>query len=177
MLIFIKKFRIMTLVEIINNLQQIALTQPNVRTVTEGDIYQVMNENPSVVYDVFHLTQQTHAEDEDFDYYRFNLFYVSRLVDDYDNRLQIQSIGKSVLSNIIRIFCERFEIDFPDNMNLTYVSFQEKFCDLTAGVYCNVVFQIPKNLICGDGDELPTIEITENGTYIFGGYKIKINVE
>ena len=166
----------MTLLEVINNLKNIASQQPNVRTVTEGDVYNEMNTNPSVVYDVFHLTQQTHAEDEDFDYYRFNLFYVSRLVDDYDNRLQIQSIGKSVLSKIITTFCDQFELDFPDNTQLTYVSFTEKFIDLCAGVYCNVVFQIPKDLVC-DEDEEPGLEITSNGYYWINGTKVKVEVQ
>ena len=167
----------MTLIEVIDNLKQIALTQPNVRTVLEGDIYNNLNSNPSVVYSVINITQQTIREDEDNDYYTFNIFYVDRLTDDYNNKLQIQSIGKSVLSNIIRIFCDRFDIDFPDQMNIVFNSFQEKFCDLAAGQYCTLTLTIPKDLICGDGDELPTIEITENGTYIFGGYKIKINIQ
>lgn len=167
----------MTLIEIVQKLKDIALTQPNVRTATEGDVYETMNANPASIYDVFHITQGQHREDEDNDFYVFNLFYISRLTDDYNNRLQTQSIGKSVLSNIIRLFCEELDIDFPDETQLTFNSFTEKFVDLCSGVYCNVTFTLPKDLICGDGDELPTIEITENGTYIFGGYKIKINVE
>ena len=166
----------MTLLEVINNLKSIASQQPNIRTVTEGDVYDVMNTNPSVTYDVFHLTQQTHQEDEDYDYYRFNLFYISRLVDDYNNRLQIQSIGKSVISRVITTFCEMYDIDFPDSTQLTYVAFTEKFTDLCAGVYCNVIFQIPKELICDDTD-IPTIEITDNGTYTIGGYKVVIDVD
>lgn len=166
----------MTLLEVVTNLKNIASGQPNVRTVTEGDVYDVMNTNPSVVYDVFHLTQQTHQEDEDYDYYRFNMFYISRLVDDYDNRLQIQSIGKSVISRVISTFCDEYDLEYPDNTQLTYVSFTEKFTDLCAGVYCNVVFQIPKDLICGEEAE-PEVEITSNGYYYINGTKIKVEVE
>lgn len=166
----------MTLQEVVTNILNIASQQPNVRTVSEGDVYDCMNANPSITYDVFHLTQQTHAEDDTYDYYRFNMFYISRLVDDYDNRLQIQSIGKSVISNVIRIFCDTFDIDWPDFTQLTYVSFTEKFVDMTAGVYCNVVLQIPKDLICGEEDE-PQIEITSNGYYWIGNTKIKVDVE
>lgn len=166
----------MTLLEVVTNLKNIASSQPNVRTVTEGDVYDVMNTNPSVVYDVFHLTQQTHQEDEDYDYYRFNLFYISRLVDDYDNRLQIQSIGKSVISRVINTFCDEYDLEYPDNTQLTYVSFTEKFTDLCAGVYCNVVLQIPKDLVCEDS-EVPTVEITSNGYYYINNTKIKVDVQ
>jgi len=167
----------MTLIEVIERLKDIALQMPNVRTALEGDVYD-LNENPSVVYDVFNITQGQHREGEEYDYYVFNLFYISRLVDDYDNRLQIQSIGKSVLSNIIRVFCEQVDIDFPDDTQLTFNTFTEKFADLCAGAYCNVTFTIPKDLICGDdGDNLPEITITDNGSYIFGGYKIIVDVE
>ena len=167
----------MSLYEVVERLKTIALTQPNIRTALEGDIYN-LNTNPSVVYDVFNLTQGQHRESEDYDFYVFNLFYVSRLTDEYNNRLQIQSIGKSVLSNIIRLFCEQTDIDFPDDTQLTFNTFTEKFVDICGGVYCNVTLTIPKDLICDDeGDNLPVINITENGSYVFGGYKIVIDVE
>lgn len=166
----------MTLQEVVTNIKNIASQQPNVRTVTEGDVYDVMNTNPSVVYDVFHLTQQTHQEDEEYDYWRFNMFYISRLVDSFDNKLQVQSIGKSVISNVIRIFCDQFDLDFPDNTQLTYVAFTEKFADECAGVYCNVVLQIPKDLVCEDS-EVPTVEITSNGYYYINNTKIKVDVQ
>ena len=166
----------MSLFEIVERLKDIALTQPNVRTALEGDVYD-LNENPSIVYDVFNITQGQHREDEEFDYYVFNMFYVSRLADDYSNRLQIQSIGKSVLSNIIRLFCDQVDCEFPEETQLTFNPFTEKFEDLCAGVYCNVTFKLSKDLVCGDGEYLPEINLTENGSYIFGGYKIVVDVE
>ena len=45
----------MTLFQIIESLKKIALTQPNVRTATDGDIYEKMNGNPSVRYGGFHV--------------------------------------------------------------------------------------------------------------------------
>ena len=166
----------MTLFEVIQKLKDIALQQPNVRSVSDGDIYETLNANPSSVYSIFHITQQTHREDEDYDYWGFNLFYVDRLTDDYQNRLKIQSIGKSVLSNVVRIFCEQNDIDFPDETQISFNSFTEKFVDLTAGMYCNLTLTIPKNLICGDEYEAPIIEIDKNGTYYIGGYKVKVEI-
>lgn len=138
----------MTLFQIIQILKEIALAQPNIKSATDGSIYDVMNTNPSVKYDVVHFSQTTHQSDEETDFYGLNIFYVSRLEDSLeDNRLQIQSIGKEVLDNIIRTFCENWHIDFP---TITYTPFTQKFNDLCAGCYCNLRLEIPKEIICAD---------------------------
>lgn len=166
----------MTLYNIIERLKHIASKQPNIRTVFEGSVYENLNANPSIKYSVFGITQTNHREDENFAYYNFSFFYIDRLVDNLEtNRLQIQSIGQQVLSNIITIFCDNYDAEFMDN--ITYYPFTEKFADECSGVYCNVSFQVGKELYCADGeyyDETPPIEIinqtksitiTENGEY------------
>ena len=138
----------MTLFQVIEILKEIALGQPNVKSATDGSIYEVMNAKPSVKYDVVHFSQTTHQSDEETDYYGLNIFYVSRLEDSLeDNRLQIQSIGKEILDNIIRTFCENWGIDFPV---ITYTPFTQRFNDLCAGQYCNLRIEIPKELLCAD---------------------------
>lgn len=166
----------MTLLEITRNLENIAAGQINVRTVADGDIYEFLGGSPSTVYSVFFLTHTNSRSDESYDYFTFTLFYVDRLTDDYANRLQVQSIGRSIIDRVIRTFCEEYDIDIPDMTNINYIPFTEKFLDLTCGMYCTVTFQIPKDLICDDTD-IPTIEITDNGTYTIGGYKVVIDVE
>lgn len=166
----------MTLFEIVHILKQIALTQPNVRSTTDGSIYDALNATNSVKYDVVHFSQTKHIEDEETDTYGFNIFYVSRLEDSLeDNRLQIQSIGKEVLGNILRSFCENWGIDFPE---IIYYPFTQKFADLCAGVYCRVEIEVPKELLCADDyiDEITpskgikleniVVEVDENGTRI-----------
>ena len=138
----------MTLFQVIEILKEIALGQPNVKSATDGSIYEVMNTKPSVKYDVVHFSQTTHQSDEETDYYGLNIFYVSRLEDSLENnRLQIQSIGKEILDNIIRTFCENWGIDFPV---ITYTPFTQRFNDLCAGQYCNLRIEIPKEIICAD---------------------------
>lgn len=163
----------MTLFEIVDILKKIALNQPNIRSVSDGSVYDALNNNPSVHYDVFHISQTTHQEDFETDYYGLQLFYISRLEDSLeDNRLQIQSIGKEILGNVIRTFSENFSIDYP---TITYIPFTQRFNDLTAGVYCNVRLEVPKDLVCADDYTAETvpgsglklqdigITITENG--------------
>lgn len=138
----------MTLYNIVSILKAIAASQPNIRTTTDGSVYDALNTNPAIQYDVFHISQTNHREDENYDYYGFNLFYISRLEDSLeDNRLQIQSIGKEVLSNIIRSLCENWSIDYPV---ITYFPFTQRFNDLCAGVYCSLQLDVPKELWCAD---------------------------
>lgn len=166
----------MTLYEIVGILKKIALTQPNVKSATDGSIYDVMNATNSVKYDVVHFSQTKHITNEETDTYGFNIFYVSRLEDSLeDNRLQIQSIGKEVLDNILRTFCENWNIDYPE---IIFYPFTQKFADLCAGCYCRVEIEVPKDLICADDyiDEITprtgikleniVVEVDENGTKI-----------
>ena len=167
----------MTLYETIDLLKKIALKHPNIGSASEGNIYEYMNANPSVKYGVFFITQGTHSQDEMFNHFEFTLFYVDRLVDDMeDNRLQIQSAGKEMLSNIITFFCEEFDAECD---NITYQPFTQKFTDLTAGVYATITIDMPKDVICpeeywNEDWKVPVVVIrnqdkrvvfTENGTY------------
>lgn len=165
----------MTLQTIIDTLKAIGLTQPNVRTATEGDIYRALDGNPSVKYGVFHLSQTTHHERENTDVYGFNLFYVDRLEDDTANRTQIQSIGKSVIGNIVSTFCDRMD---GEHSEITYTPFTERFTDECAGVYATLTFEVMKEWGCPEyyeegwvtpqvviRNQVKTIQVTESGVY------------
>lgn len=167
----------MTLYETIDLLKKIALKHPNIGSASEGNIYEYMNANPSVKYGVFFITQGTHSQDEMFNHFEFTLFYVDRLVDNMEeNRLQIQSIGKEILSNILTFFCEEFDAECD---NITYQPFTQKFVDMTCGVYSTITIDVPKDVICPEeywNEDWKTpvtvirnqdkmVVFTENGTY------------
>lgn len=165
----------MTLFQIIQRLKDYALHQHNVMYADEGSVYTILNNNPSNRYASFIITQNSHREQYDADIYNFTLFYVDRLVDDLEtNRVSVQSIGKEVLGNIIRMFCEDFDLDFPTDIN--YTVFTERFVDLCAGCYANVSLTVYKG-VCDDEDSpvyRPIIKIqsdkkvryTENGEFV-----------
>lgn len=136
----------MTLFQLYKELEKIALKQPNIRTVTYNDIYRAMNGNPHVVYGVFHIMQTIHRQDDEFDYYGLRLFYCDRLKDDLDsNVLQIQSIAKDTLSNIIKTFCEENDASYEE---IEFTPWTEKFLDLDAGMYATIEFEIPLDNTC-----------------------------
>lgn len=138
----------MTLKQIIGTIKNLAKKHPNVNSTYEGNIYDILNANPSNKYASVVLTQTTHTQDEMFDHYGFVIFYVDRLIDDVeDNRVQIQSIGKSMLTNIVEAFCYEFDAEHND---ITFHPFTQKFADETAGVYIDIVIDTPKDSICAE---------------------------
>lgn len=137
----------MTLYKLVTIIKDIALKQPNVGSVNEGNVYDI-NSDPSVKYVNITLTQGTHTQDEMFDHYNFTIFYIDRLVDDMEsNRLQIQSIAKEVLANIIHILSERYDIE---HQSISFQPFTQKFSDECAGCYTTITFDIPKEIMCGE---------------------------
>ena len=135
------KVTTMTLKQTVKELQRIALTQHNVRYAGEGDLYRDLDSNPELKYDVFYLTQNQHQTVEGFDRYSFNMFYISRQENiDGDNSLQVQSIGKEVITNVVRIFCEQYDADV---YGTTYWQpFTQQFQDLCSGIYAIITIEI-----------------------------------
>ena len=96
----------MNLLQVIKHLQGIALTIPNIRSANEGSVYTIQNGNPHQKYMSFVVSQTTHRTDDLFDYFGLNLFLIDRLTDELEaNRLQIQSLAKDCLTNILIKFC------------------------------------------------------------------------
>lgn len=135
----------MTLYQTIRELQRIALKQPNIRTVGDGDIYDTMS-SPELRYGVFFITQNTHRRDGDFDYYTINMFVIDRLTSDKSNELQIESNAKDIIDNVIKTFC--IEDDSEVNGTISYQPFTQQFNDLTAGMYATVTLMVDSNFVC-----------------------------
>lgn len=131
----------MTLQEIIDKIKAAASGIPNVNTVQEGNIYDLMNGNRQVKYASVVITQGTHYYGDNQMRFTFNLFYIDRLVDDLEsNRVDVQSQGIEVLKNIINQICEEADIDRTET---TIDTWTERWNDLCAGAYANVSFQVP----------------------------------
>lgn len=169
----------MTLYTVIETIKMLALKHPNINSAYEGNIYDIMNANPGQKYASVVLTQQQHTQDDIYEHYNFNIFYVDRLVGNMeDNRLQIQSTGKNMLSNIIKAFCEEFDAEC-DTIN--FHTFTERFADECAGVYATITIDMVKEINCDEKywdeswtsplistvvrNQNKSVEFKENGTY------------
>lgn len=138
----------MTLSEVYNAFSELALDQPNIRTVILNDIYR-LDTLKNVKYSVFGITPAyEHEEDEDYRYYNLHLYYIDRLIEDGSNDVDIQSIGFEVLSNIITAFLEQFEGKAELHEKTKYQTFYQKFVDECAGIYARVKISIPRDSYC-----------------------------
>lgn len=134
----------MTLLDLIKKLEDVAISQPQVREIVPSDVYQ-LNERASVMYGVFAWTQGQHVKDfvRGTTAYTFNLFYVDRLTADHKNKTEIQSVGLQVLGNILRSF-----VDYIGVSDARFQPFTERFADECAGVYCTVTLTVPDDTNC-----------------------------
>ena len=137
----------MTLLETIRIMENVAGRQPSVRMIVRNDIFR-MNDAPDRRYGVFAWTQQQHSGTiaNDLISYAFSLFYVDRLTHDRRNELEVQSVGIQTLDNIIR----RLNDLGIEAESWTFQTFNQRFTDECAGVWCNVTFQVPVSLVCAE---------------------------
>lgn len=139
----------MTYQQVVKSLETIALNQHNVRYAGYGSLYEDLNSTPNIKYDVFYITPNQYTLEGDFNRFSFNLFYISRLEDvDGDNMLQVQSIGKEILDNIVRVFCETFDAETYGS--IYYQPFTQRFADECAGIYMTVTLVVPVDSTCGE---------------------------
>lgn len=127
--------RIMTLIEIIEKIKNIAKKQVNVGYVGEGDIYE-LNSLPNVDYSVIFITQSNHSITPDLCEYTLNVFYIDRLFNDKSNRLSIHSHGISIINNIINTLevSEDVNVEYP----VAFTTFNHRFTDECAGVFATI---------------------------------------
>lgn len=138
----------MTLVQVIKAIEGIAGSQPSVNMIVRNDIFR-LNACSESKYGVFGWLQQTHTTgvDSNLIRYQFTFFYVDRLTEDKSNQIEVQSVGIETLDNIIR------QLDsiglFVDN-EYTMQTFNQRFLDECAGVFCNVTISVPVGGLCPD---------------------------
>lgn len=127
----------MNLKEVIEGLNSIALSQPDVNDyVKSGNIYDI-NEQRNIKYSVFCVTQGTHSYNFTNGYNTFNfiLYYVDRLQSDGDNKVEVQSTAIETLKNIIREFMKEYDVEIE---TASFEVFTESFSSLCAGAYTTV---------------------------------------
>ena len=145
----------MNLYQVIKAIEKTAAMQPTVGTIVRNDIFR-LNASPVVRYGTFAWLQGEHATSGDGTLmdWSFTFFYVDRLTIDKGNEVQIQSTGIETLENILRQL-EDLEIFAGD---YTFTTFNQRFSDECAGVFCRVTLQTAKDGICATA-----YEYLENG--------------
>ena len=138
----------MTLIQVIKAFEAIASSQPSVNMIVRNDIFR-LNACPNARYGVFGWTQGIHSTrvDSNTISYQFTFFYVDRLTEDRSNQIEVQSVGIETLDNIIRdMDAKGLYVD----SNYTMQTFNQRFLDECAGVFCNVSISVPAASLCSE---------------------------
>ena len=135
----------MNLLQTIRIIERLAGMQPTVKSVVRNDVYR-LNSLPDAKYGVFAWLQGEHRASLDGSLWQFSFtfFYVDRLTFDKSNEVEIQSTGIETLENILADL-ENFKVYALDH---SFRTFNERFSDECAGVFCTVTLETPKDDIC-----------------------------
>ena len=135
----------MSLLQTIRTIERTAAQQPAVNTIVRSDVFR-LNAAADVRYGVFAWLQGEHTSAADVATvtYNFTFFYVDRLTADRRNEVEVQSVGMQTLENIQRAL---------DGAGMwvqqyTFRTFNQRFADDCAGVFCNVGIAVPKDDLC-----------------------------
>lgn len=136
----------MTLAQLIRLFEGIAKEQPSINMIVQQDVFRI-NSAPSLKYGVFAWTQGQHSGSSNgMQTYSFSLFYVDRLLEDLSNQIEIQSVGCETLGNILRALDE-YDVEVG---NYTMQTFNQRFTDECAGVFCNVTLSVLPTMGCAE---------------------------
>lgn len=135
----------MNLLEVIRSVERVAASQPTIHSIVRNDVFR-LNSLPDAKYGVFAWLQGEHRTDElaDLFYYSFTFFYVDRLTFDKGNEVEIQSVGIETLENILTTL-EAADLMAGEH---TFRTFNQRFSDECAGVYCQLTLEVPKATLC-----------------------------
>ena len=138
----------MTLQQIIRIIEVVASQQPSVNMIVQNDIFR-LNAKSDARYGVFGWTQGQHTTSTDSSLfsYSFTFIYVDRLKNDVSNQIEVQSVGIQTLDNILR---KLEDLDISVSSTYNFQSFNQRFIDECAGVFCNVTLQVPVSSICSE---------------------------
>lgn len=120
------------------------MQQPSINMIVRNDVFRI-NTSPSLKYGVFAWTQGQHSGSiAGMTSYAFSFFYVDRLKEDLSNQVEVQSVGCETIGNILRAL-EEYDIEVG---SYTMQTFNQRFTDECAGVFCNVTLSVPQVSAC-----------------------------
>ena len=137
----------MTLAQLIREIEGAAMQHPSINMIVRNDIFRI-NHAPKLKYGAFAWTQGQHTGNiNGMMTYSFTFFYIDRLKSDASNQIEVQSVGCQTLDNILRLIEQKCDADIT---SYTLQTFNQRFTDECAGVFCNVNIGVQATTICGE---------------------------
>jgi hypothetical protein len=147
----------MTLQQLIKVVEKVASEQPSINMIVQNNVYRI-NQAPSLKYGVFAWLQGQHSGvTNGMTSFKFTFFYVDRLLEDKSNQIEIQSVGCETLGNILRTLSEEYDVDVA---SYTMQTFNQRFTDECAGVFCNVALSVLPTSFCPEDFEEDSNSLT-----------------
>lgn len=128
-----KRFNLYELTSILNH---VALSHPLVNTVL-NDRYS-LNATDNVLYPAVIFVKNNMQIGTQLSTASFSVIYVDRLTAERDNSIHIHSVGTQVISEIMNVLYDNFDID-PANETIAIEYFKDGYADNVAGAISNDV--------------------------------------
>lgn len=133
----------MTITEIYNLFEEIALTKVGVNSFYKSNPYTAYNQN-DVKYSSICMEIDSCTDTELYRTYTCTVYMADRLLKTADNKFLIENTAVNTISDIIKDMREiEGIINISDNIQYTF--FQQKFIDYLSGAYCNINITVPIN--------------------------------
>lgn len=133
----------MTITEIYNLFEQIALTKVGVNSFYKNNPYTAYNQQDVKYSSIcFEITNCT--DTETYRTFTATLYYADRLTETAENKFLIENTAVNTITDIIKDIREIEDIiNIPENIQYTF--FNQKFIDYLAGAYCTIDITVPIN--------------------------------
>lgn len=142
----------MTLLELTDAIEQLALTSPIVHYAASGANVYTLNDRTVKDYAaIYVMPDGTHIVSENTTRYHLTIFYIDRLTADHINAEQIFSTGIQVLTNLVRGIADLDSV-VAVGSDFTVQNFieqsREKMSDMCAGAYISGTVTVPNGSTC-----------------------------
>lgn len=152
----------MNYTQIIKEIKAAAMSQPNVNSFYEGDVYDILHRNDILYSTVVMSIENTWRQNGSVTY-NVVIYYADRLKKDESNKVSIFDDATMIINNIIDVLPDDISYESPTQT----VFFEQEFEDYLAGAYLRIGLQMDADIVCGweaESEEM-TINITQNGIF------------
>ncbi len=136
--------------DLYEKIQEFAENTQGVEKVTFLSPYVVWN-SLNMAYGAFSAELDYVRYEENVIQYHFIFYYGDKLKNDSSNLFEIQETGFNAIRNVVKHLIDYFELEAPEYSDIH--PFNQKFADVLAGAYANVVFYVPIEEHCFDYDK------------------------
>lgn len=122
-------------VELIDIIKKIALSQNLIQSAFDGDVYTNWNSS-EIKYGSFNVGIQSISYSNNLITYTLVLYYGDRLLQDRTNANQIYADGVNALQSVINLINTASNVEIAGD--IIYTPFEQTFTDYLAGVYTTI---------------------------------------